>query len=134
MACAKRRSRASTLSVSSCSLKRCGRSKAISIPPDAMRSRLLAPETKRRGAASRPAMRKVLFAVVPALALIVGAWVFVLGGRYVTSDNAYVRADIVSVAPDVAGKLVAVAVRENQPVRAGDLLVTIDNEPLRVAV
>lgn len=82
----------------------------------------------------RRTLRHLLFAVVPVLAVVLGAWLFVSGGRYVTSDNAYVKADIVSVSAEVNGKLVAVAVRENQPVRAGDLLVSIDSEPFRVAV
>ncbi len=45
----------------------------------------------------------------------------------VTSDNAYVRADVTAVAPRVAGYVRAVAVDDNQPVRAGDVLFRIDD-------
>lgn len=50
-----------------------------------------------------------------------------------TSD-AYVRSDLVSVAPQVSGLIVAVQVRDNQTVRRGDPLLTIDPEPFKLAV
>ena len=54
--------------------------------------------------------------------------------RYVGTDNAYVRQDKVSVASDVAGRIVEVAVHDNQPVKAGDLLFRVDPEPYRIAL
>ena len=50
-------------------------------------------------------------------------------GRFIEStDNAYVRGDIVAVAPRVSGYVVEVAVEDNQAVEAGDLLFRIDPE------
>ncbi|MEO0467966.1 MAG: HlyD family secretion protein, partial [Pseudomonadota bacterium] len=49
------------------------------------------------------------------------------GGRFIErTDNAYVRSDIVAVAPRVSGYVVEVAVSDNQAVKAGDLLFRID--------
>ena len=61
-----------------------------------------------------------------AAVIVASAVVWLRGGRFVSTDNAYVQQDKVSVASDVAGRIVEVAVKENQPVKAGDLL-DIDN-------
>ena len=55
--------------------------------------------------------------------------------RYIAyTDDAYVRSDLINVAPQVTGKILAVHVRDNQDVRRGDLLVTIDPEPFKLEV
>jgi membrane fusion protein (multidrug efflux system) len=48
-----------------------------------------------------------------------------------STDNAYVRGDVTSLAPKVGGYVVAVEVRDNQPVRAGDVLFRIDDGDYR---
>ena len=48
------------------------------------------------------------------------------------TDDAFIDADVVHMAPDVSGRVVSLAVRENQAVKAGDLLFTIDPEPYRL--
>ncbi len=75
---------------------------------------------------------------VPVRALLVlGAALVVAaaGGAYivmphpvVTTDDAYLRADVSTIAPRIRGLVAAVAVRDNQHVRAGDVLVRIDPE------
>jgi len=45
-----------------------------------------------------------------------------------------VRADIVEIAPDVSGAVAEVRVKDNQPVKRGDTLFTIDPEPYRFAL
>ncbi|MDE2561152.1 MAG: HlyD family secretion protein [Sphingomonadales bacterium] len=68
--------------------------------------------------------------------LIVGgvAWWWFGNTGSESTDNAYVKGDIVSVAGEVTGKIVSVAVQENQMVKKGDVLFTIDPAPYRVAV
>jgi membrane fusion protein, multidrug efflux system len=76
--------------------------------------------------------RLALMLSVPLLILIgaIGYWLSLQGK--VTTDNAYVQLDKVSVSAEVGGQIVAVLVKENQQVRAGDLLFRIDPEPYRL--
>jgi membrane fusion protein (multidrug efflux system) len=84
--------------------------------------------------ARRRWLRPVLLAIVPLLMLAIGGYLWLTSGRFVSTDNAYVQQDKVSVGSDVAGRIVEVAVRENQRVRPGDLLFRIDPAPYRIAV
>ncbi len=78
--------------------------------------------------------RPLLLVVVPLL-LVTGAGLWWLwGGRYVTTENAYVKADIVQVSSEVAGRIVEVRVREHQQVAAGDVLLTVDPESFAIAL
>jgi membrane fusion protein (multidrug efflux system) len=56
-------------------------------------------------------------------------------GRYIeTTDDAYVGGDVTALAPKVGGLIARVAVGDNQAVRAGDLLVKIDDRDYRAAL
>jgi membrane fusion protein, multidrug efflux system len=70
----------------------------------------------------------------PALLIAVSLGYYILNAHLVSTDNAYIRQDKVSVSAEVGGRVVDVAVRENQHVKAGDLLFRIDPEPYRLAV
>jgi multidrug efflux system membrane fusion protein len=50
------------------------------------------------------------------------------------TDDAYVRSDLVAVAPEITGRIIAVHVVDNQPVKKGDKLVTIDPVPFQLVV
>jgi multidrug efflux system membrane fusion protein len=50
------------------------------------------------------------------------------------TNDAYVRSDLVAVAPQVTGHLITVAVTDDQQVHRGDVLVKIDPEPFELAV
>lgn len=79
-------------------------------------------------------LRPFLLLFVPLLA-IAGAFVWWLwGGRYVSTENAYVKADIVQVSADVAGRVVEVHVKDQRHIKAGDPLIKIDDEPFRLAL
>jgi membrane fusion protein (multidrug efflux system) len=69
----------------------------------------------------------------PLAAIAAGFYIYLVGGRFVSTDNAYVKSDKIAVSADISGRVVDVAVRENQLVRAGDLLFRIDPEPFRIA-
>lgn len=83
---------------------------------------------------SRRIGRWVLWIFGPAVVLVGCVWYVFTVGRYEATDNAYLHADVITIAPEVAGRVVEVAVRENQHVRAGDLLFRIDPEPYQLAV
>lgn len=87
-------------------------------------------ETKPRRRWWRPA----LMVAVPAALAAGGGYAYLTSGRYVSTDNAYVQQDMLSVSPDVSGRIAEVAVRENQRVAAGDLLFRIDPYPYRIAL
>src|ERR1700741_624985 len=70
----------------------------------------LAVESRRRW------LRPALMLSLPLLLAAVGGYLWLTGGRYVSTDNAYVQQDKVSVSADVGGRIIAVAVRENQKV------------------
>ncbi len=55
------------------------------------------------------------------------------GGTVQHTDDAYIRADSVLVAPRLSGQIIKIAVEDNQRVKAGDLLAEIDNADYRVA-
>lgn len=78
--------------------------------------------------------RLALMFGVPLLIAVIGGYVWLTSGRFASTDNAYVEQDKVSVSSDVGGRIVQVAVVENQHVKAGDLLFRIDPEPYRIAV
>ena len=67
---------------------------------------------------------------VGAVALAAGGWAFAHTGRIFT-DNAYLRANVTSLAPKVAGYVVAVDVEDNQIVKAGEILFRIDDRDYR---
>ncbi|HVM84787.1 MAG TPA: HlyD family secretion protein [Candidatus Binatia bacterium] len=69
------------------------------------------------------------------IAVLVGAgYVYATGGRYQGTDNAYVKAHMVSIAPEISGRVVSVPVHENEVVKQGDVLLQIDPEPLKIAL
>src|SRR5215475_2696621 len=50
------------------------------------------------------------------------------------TDDAYLQADLVHMAPDVSGRIIALEVRDNQQVKRGQVLFRIDPEPYRLHV
>jgi membrane fusion protein (multidrug efflux system) len=86
---------------------------------------------------SPPRPRRKLYAAAAALLLgLAGAGVvgWLWSRTHPTSDDAYVQADVLPVAAQVSGPVRTVAVRDQQHVRAGDLLFTIDPAPFRLSV
>jgi membrane fusion protein (multidrug efflux system) len=67
----------------------------------------------------------MLFLLLP-LALIAGSAWYVVGGRVMYTDDAYVNADKVGISTDVAGTVVQVDVHDNQEVAAGQVLYRLD--------
>src|SRR5690606_18241802 len=86
-----------------------------------------APEKRRWG-------RLALMLAVPAV-LLVGGLIYwqSLQGK-VSTDNAYLKQDMVGISAEVAGKILDVVVREGDRVKAGDLLFRIDPEPYRLQI
>ena len=95
----------------------------------------LAAEPRRRLMAGMRRYRRVLLLVVlPIVAVLAGLVFYLSGGRYVTTDDAYVGAQKVLITPDISGKIEKVVVREGQHVNQGDVLFEIDPVPFRLAL
>ena len=78
--------------------------------------------------------RFLLLVGVPAAALAAGLALWLQGGRYEETENAYVKAHMIAVTADVSGRVVEVGVRDNEPVAAGALLFRIDPAPFELVV
>ena len=85
----------------------------------------------RRGQAG---LRLVLLVAVPLVAIAGGVFWWLSGGRYVSTDNAYVKAHIVQIAPEISGQVRRVLVRDHQSVAAGETLMTIESRPFKLAL
>jgi membrane fusion protein, multidrug efflux system len=103
-------------------------------PPARPRLKIAAEPRRRLMAAMRRYRRALLLVVVPLVALMAGLTFYLNGGRYVTTDDAYVGAQKVLITPDVSGKIITVTVREGQRVATGDVMFQIDPVPYRLAV
>jgi membrane fusion protein, multidrug efflux system len=76
-----------------------------------------------------------MVAICVLLIALVGGVSYWLNARHFEStDDAFVAARSLSVAPKVGGYVVAVAVTDNQHVNAGDVLARIDDRDYRIAV
>jgi membrane fusion protein, multidrug efflux system len=83
---------------------------------------------------SGPLLRPVLLFAVPALILIGATKMWLLGGRYASTENAFIKADIAQIASEVQGRIAAVNIRDHAVVRAGDVLVRLDPAVYQLAL
>jgi membrane fusion protein, multidrug efflux system len=103
-------------------------------PPAKPRTKIAAEPRRRLMAGLRRHRRVLLLVVLPLVALIAGVTFYLNGGRYVTTDDAYVGAQKVLITPDISGKIINVAVKEGQQVSTGDIMFQIDPVPFRLAL
>ena len=82
----------------------------------------------------RVLVRVLLLLGVPLAVAAVGLHYYAQGGRFVETENAYVKAHIIAVSAEVAGRVAEVAVRDHQRVSAGQLLFRLDPAPFEVAL
>ena len=80
----------------------------------------------------RGTLRFVLLFVLPVVAVVAGGHYWVKATRYVTTENAYVKANHLAISADIDGRTVRVLVRENDRVEKGDLLFELDPERHRI--
>jgi membrane fusion protein (multidrug efflux system) len=104
------------------------------VPPESSPKKIAAEPRRRLLAGLRKYRRFLLLVVLPLAAVIGGIAFYLSGGRYVTTDDAYVGAQKVLITPDISGKIEKVVVREGQRVNEGDILFEIDPVPFRLAL
>ncbi|HEX6957567.1 MAG TPA: HlyD family secretion protein [Ferrovibrio sp.] len=104
------------------------RDKTADNPGDAAAGAQAAPRSRRRR------WRAILLLAGPLLVIAVALWAYLSGGRYVSTDNAYVRADKLAVSTDISGIVASIEVKNDQTVAAGQVLFRLDDEPYRIAL
>ena len=77
-------------------------------------------------------MRFVLLIIIPTLFVLITIGYFYSLGRYITTENAYIKAPIISVQSQVSGRIEKVFVKDNQKVKKGDRLFKINTEKLEL--
>lgn len=77
-------------------------------------------------------LRFFLLVMVPLAAIAGAVYVYATGGRYVTTENAYVKANIITISAEIDGRVSFVPVVNNQLVEAGTLLFEIDRAPFEI--
>jgi len=85
--------------------------------------------TRPRRRWGRMLLRLILLIVIPVAAIIAGGYWYEATGRYVSTENAYVKSHVIAVSPNIDGRVTNVFVEENQRVKSGDLLFKLDPEP-----
>jgi membrane fusion protein (multidrug efflux system) len=95
-----------------------------------------APKVKRtrKKIGGKSSLRTILMLIVPALLIIGGAYYWLTSGGSVSTDDAQVKQDIVSVSAQVTGPIQQVFVRNGVRVKQGDVLFRIDPAPFQVAL
>ncbi len=78
--------------------------------------------------------RLVLLALGPIALLAAGGYFYVTSGRYITTENAYVKMDKIAISADVSGPVAYVGARENQIVEPGAVLFQLDPARYRIAL
>jgi membrane fusion protein (multidrug efflux system) len=102
-------------------------------PPQTPPKKIAAEPRRRLLAGLRKYRRFLLLVVLPLVAVIGGLAFYMSGGRYVTTDDAYVGAQKVLITPDVSGKIIQVTVKEGQRVSTGDVMFQVDPVPYQLA-
>jgi membrane fusion protein (multidrug efflux system) len=105
-------------------------------PPSAPTRETPAPPASPPAAARRRSRRRILIPLAVVLIIAIAAfwyWYAFIRG-YISSDDAYIDADRVSISPKVLGRIAGLTVDEGSPVRAGEVLVRLDETTLRAQI
>jgi membrane fusion protein, multidrug efflux system len=81
----------------------------------------------------RQRLRLPLMLAGPIIVLLAAGYWFLTTGRYVSTDDAYVQAARVAVSTDVSGRVSEIDVKDNERVKAGQLLFKLDQRPFQIA-
>ena len=93
-----------------------------------IKQEIIVPKPRRRW------LRRLLLGAVPVIAVVAGSVIYLQGGRYISTDNAYVGAQKVLVTPEISGTVASITVTEGQHLKAGDVLFAFDRKPYELAL
>ena len=86
------------------------------------------------GRIGRFVLRMTLLVAVPLAVVAVGVYLYAESGRYVTTENAYVKSNVVAISADVSGRVEWVGVEDNTLVREGQVLFRLDQQPFGITL
>jgi len=101
---------------------------AATAPPTA------APPPPKKANPNRQRLFLILGAVIVIAAILYGVYWILVASHHVSTDDAYVNADVADVTPLVSGPIVSAPATDTLPVKKGDVLVTIDPTDFRIAL
>ena len=78
--------------------------------------------------------RFILISLFPSLIILLTLGYFYSLGRFITTENAYIKAPIVSVQSQIPGRVEKVFIRDNQRVTKGDKLFKIETDKLEMDI
>jgi membrane fusion protein (multidrug efflux system) len=87
----------------------------------------------RRRRSWRQRVRLPLMLLGPIVVLLAAGWWYLTTGRYISTDDAYVEAASISISNEVSGRVAEIDVRDNEQVKAGQVLFIVDQRPFRIA-
>jgi len=79
-------------------------------------------------------LRRLLLIGGPLLVAVVAFVFYMMGGRYASTDDAYIQAARVQVSANISARVIEVDVHDNQPVKAGQVLFKLDPRNFEIAV
>jgi membrane fusion protein, multidrug efflux system len=82
----------------------------------------------------RQRLRLPLMLLGPIVVLLAAGWWYLTTGRYISTDDAYVDAARISISNEISGRVAEIDVHDNESVKAGQVLFTLDQRPFRIAV
>lgn len=77
-------------------------------------------------------LRIALLWLGPVAVAVGGGWLWLQGGRYISTDNAYLKTAMVDVSTELSGRVVEVLGEDNARVTAGQVLLRLDDEIYRI--
>ena len=92
----------------------------------------MVPRVARR--IGRFALRTVLLVLVPLAAAAIGIYIYAESGRHVTTENAYIKSNVIAISSDVSGRVEWVGVEDSTLVRKGQILFRLDQQPFKIAL
>ena len=83
---------------------------------------------------SKKAKNNLLVWAGPLVIAVIGIWAYLHSGRFIETDNAYLKANKVSISSEISGKVVEVMVGDNGLVEAGQVMFRVDDQPYQIAL
>jgi membrane fusion protein, multidrug efflux system len=111
------------------------RAEVVEMPGDrSERASVEAPAMTRQARALKDRLRLPLMLLAPLIVIAGAVYFYVTGGRYQSTDDAYVQAAQLLISSNVAGRVSEIDIHDNERVQQGAVLFRLDDAPFRIAV